>query len=346
MAIDLKFQLQSASGGAGRTFAIAAAAYAVFWKWRMTMLERATRNGHSAVPRWLSLLTARFNVMMSNLSGVRVASESGEGLDMIDKSRRYMLTWHPHGFIVFCPIGLLARKAIEGDPVGTNWHCTGAPIVFKLPVTGEVLFLLDGRTVDRGSLESVLNAGGTVAIQPGGMLEQGNTTHDQEKAYFPAKLGFIRMAIQYGTPLLVLYIFGENQCFKRLKSTQWFTDALYKATGVMLPLWLGKFNLPQTIMPRATDIHCRWGRPVEVGEADPNPSDEKVEEVFQRYLVELQRVFYENAADCLPPDVAARGLKVMRMDGKAVPEVPPELLAKAQSAGGQSSSSPALQSRL
>merc|ERR1711972_575 len=75
------------------------------------------------------------------------------------------------------------------------------------------------------------------------------------------------------------------------------------------------------LTPRSTDVHARWGAPVEVGEPDENPSDEKVEEVFRRYLAELRRVFYANAQECLPPDVAARGLKIVRLDGKPVPEL-------------------------
>merc|ERR1712060_633504 len=149
----------------------------------------------------------------------------------------------------------------------------------------------------------------------------GATRHDQELAMFPANLGFIRMAIKYGTPLLILYVFGENQLYKRVDGMEKWTDTLLKATGLALPLFTGKAGLPISgLTPRATDVHARWGTPVEVGDPDENPSDEKVEEVFRRYLAELRRVFYANAQKCLPPDVATRGLQIVRLDGKPVPE--------------------------
>lgn len=37
-----------------------------------------------------------------------------------------------------------------------------------------------------------------------------------------------------------------------------------------------------------TPIHTRYGRPVPVGPPEPDPSDERVEEVFLKYLAELR----------------------------------------------------------
>jgi 2-acylglycerol O-acyltransferase 2 len=170
-----------------------------------------------------------------------------------------------------------------------------------------------------------MDAGGSFAVQPGGMMEQSQTRHDQEQAFFPANLGFIRMAIKYGTPLLILYVFGENQLFQRSGATtgkrSMLTNIIKQMTGMTFPIIKAKFGIPMAmVMPIKTDIHARWGAPVEVGPPEENPSDERVEEVFRRYLEELQHVFYSNAHDCLPPEVAARGLKIVRSDGKPVPE--------------------------
>ena len=67
------------------------------------------------------------------------------------------------------------------------------------------------------------------------------------------------------------------------------------------------------LLPISTDIRIRYGAAVDVGEPESDPSDARVEEVFARYLKELQRVFDSNAAACLPAAVAKRGLKVVRL---------------------------------
>ena len=57
--------------------------------------------------------------------------------------------------------------------------------------------------------------------------------------------------------------------------------------------------------PIATDIHIRYGNPVEVGPQSDDPSDEQVNEVFEKYVAELQSLFAAHASTCLPPEVAA-----------------------------------------
>merc|ERR1740138_1017866 len=98
--------------------------------------------------------------------------------------------------------------AITGHPIGREWDGMIAPALFNLPVFSEALMLLNGRGVGKEVVESILGKGkATINIQPGGIKEQMITRHDQEQAVFPANLGFIRMAIKYGMPILPVYIF-------------------------------------------------------------------------------------------------------------------------------------------
>lgn len=180
---------------------------------------------------------------------------------------------------------------------------------------------LNGRRVDKSVVENLSRKGMSIAIQPGGVKEQMVTRHDQEQAIFPANLGFIRTAIKYGMDLLPVYIFNENQMFKRVdgfeKATQW----MYDNTGFGLPAITARFGLPMAgLLPLTTDIHVRWGAPLEVGPPDANPSDERVEELFGRYVVALKELFDRHAHECLPAEVAARGLEMRRLDGKPLPK--------------------------
>lgn len=80
-----------------------------------------------------------------------------------------------------------------------------------------------------------------------------------------------------------------------------------------LPIVTAKFGLPQAgLLPIATDIHVRYGRPIDVGVPDAEPCEERVQEIYGRYIEELLRLFDANAHTCLPPAVAKRGLKIVR----------------------------------
>ncbi|KAL1508401.1 hypothetical protein AB1Y20_004511 [Prymnesium parvum] len=285
--------------------------YIAFTCWRLGRLHADPARLFG--PRWLAKLFARMNATIAWLAGVRLRTSEGPGLQTTS-ARPFIYVWHPHGFVSYCPTMIIGQLAVNAEPHGYEWYAACAPVLFKIPVLGDIISVTNGRSVARASLEALLKAGKTFAIQPGGIKEQAQTLHDQEQAFFASKLGFIRLAIKYGRPLMPLYIFGENQLYKRVHGLEWLTRSIQSLTGLTLPIVTAKWGLPQAgLLPIATDIHVRWGNAIDVGDPDDNPSDARVEEVFQLYLVELQRIFDENASVCLPPEVAARGLRIVRL---------------------------------
>ena len=291
--------------------AIAVGGYAAWLGLRLLVLKRATRRCATVGPRWLARACADGAARFARAVGVRVASIGGDGHAGVDTSRPFMYVWHPHGFVAYTPSMILGGMAVRGLPHGREWFGTCAPLLFNLPLLGEHFTVTNARPVDRRSLEAMLARGGSIAIQPGGVKEQAATRHDQEQAFFPKKLGFVRLAIKHGTPLVPMYLFGENQLYRRVDGFEWLTRLIKKATGMTLPIVTAKWGLPQAgLLPIATDVHVRYGRPVDVGAPEPEPSDARVAALFEQYLAELQRLFAAHAAQCLPEDVAARGLRV------------------------------------
>ena len=82
---------------------------------------------------------------------------------------------------------IVARMAVNAEPHGREWFAACAPILFKVPLLGEIITVTNGRSVDRVSLEELLKAERSFAIQPGGIKEQAATRHDQEQAFFSPK---------------------------------------------------------------------------------------------------------------------------------------------------------------
>lgn len=332
-----------AGGLGGRTGRLLGAAIlcASYLEARRRVLVRAEETGERIGPRWLALLAWQFLNKFSEFMGVRLASEDGEGLTMLDPSKRYLIVWHPHGFLAWSAMFIVSRMAVVGHPHGREWFAMVAPALFRLPLFSEALMLVNGRRVDKQIVENLLHKGKSIALQPGGVREQMLTTDKQEQAFFPANLGFIRMALRHGMDILPVYIFNENQMFRRMDGLERMTDFVYETTGMGLPAVTAKFGVPMAgLMPLRTDIHVRWGAPLAVGPAVVEPSEEQVEELFQRYLLALQDLFDRHAHECLPPEVASRGLKIIRVDGKPLParaaegEQPPRHAAASLTAAG------------
>lgn len=195
-----------------------------------------------------------------------------------------MLCLHPHGWAGITPLAILGKEPRRKKGKMEHVFVLAADIAFKVPGLRELFLFINGRAANESVIEEVFSSGGSVAVFPGGIHEQLQTDPKQEKLFFPPNLGFVRQAIKHGTPLVPAYNFGENQQF-------------------------GRWSVP--FMPRFHPIQSRFGQAVDVGVADPEPTDARVREVFLRYCAELQRLFNEFKSTALPPAVAARGLRIV-----------------------------------
>lgn len=235
------------------------------------------------------------------------------------EGKQYIMVWHPHGSFTIAALYFISNFWARKYPGGTPRYVCVAPLLLKIPFLSEYLILCNARSQELATFEGLLKTGATVAVQPGGLAEQVATDHQREVIYFPRNVGFIRLALKHGTPLLPVYVFGENQLYKTADWTRNVNQWLYKNFKVGSMLVLGLFGIPSTpLLPNplmlptpGQGLHVRWGRPVEVGPPVADASEELVQETFQRYIAELRQLFDEHKDACLPPDVAARGLEIV-----------------------------------
>ncbi|CAK0825961.1 unnamed protein product [Prorocentrum cordatum] len=188
------------------------------------------------------------------------------------EGKQYIMVWHPHGSFTIAALYFIS----------SFW-------ARRIPFLAEYLLLCHSRDQDLATFEGLLKTGATVAVQPGGLAEQVETDHRRELIYFPRNLGFVRLALKYGTPLLPVYAFGENQLYKTAGWTRNVNRWLYKNFKVGSMLVLGLFGIPSTpLLPNplmlptpGQGLHVRWGRPVEVGPPVAEPPEALVQETFQ-----------------------------------------------------------------
>uniref|UniRef100_A0A7S1MSH1 Acyltransferase n=1 Tax=Alexandrium catenella TaxID=2925 RepID=A0A7S1MSH1_ALECA len=279
---------------------------------RQLLLARGKRALVPWGPRRLALAIAQAVNKAVRLAGVEFECDTeekwnGDPEKRLDPQRQYITPWHPHGALTFCAAFytniMTTQSTMPGAPGPRNWFVGIADLLFRFPGLGEALLLWNARPVSEATSQKVLKSGYSYAIQPGGIPEQVVTDHRRELLVFPPTGGFCRLAVQHGVPLVPIYAFGENQVFSTSGTGRRAVNRIYKTMGIAVPLirpW-----------PNPITVYMKWGRPVEVGPAEAKPSQERVQEVFGRYVKELARLFEEHHRTCLPADVAARGLTVM-----------------------------------
>ena len=138
-----------------------------------------------------------------------------------------------------------------------------------------------------------------------------STDHRQEQLFAQRGLGFVRIAMEAGVPILPMYGFGENQLFHTSQALLQSRLGLVRRLRVGAPLFAGRWGIPFLLVPvQRAHVTLVIGRPVEVGPPNPTPSSAEVQAVFERYVDEVARIFETHAARYLPAPVAGRGLRV------------------------------------
>ena len=311
--------------------------------------QRARHRSGVWGPRWAALFAANVCLAIGRACGLTFTVAYEEDDKLRAKHRGLVAAVGPHGVFPLAMLGFGAFKFRQdlkdcgiGEPglIDLNARFAGASIVFTVPIIRELLFLMGVRDANRTTLKKLLNAGHTIAIQPGGIWEMVMTDSSQVRArahahhshapplshtplslslslsqealYFQRSLGFVRLAMEMGRPLLPCYSFGENQLFKSWGGhgiRLWVARKL----RIGLPFFHGRWGLPLCLAPLPTDVTFVVGRHVPTGPPNPNPTDAEVEAVFKRYIDEVCRLFVANAGKYLPAEVAANGLKICRV---------------------------------
>jgi len=279
--------------------------------WHVLVIMPATRKSKLFGPRWLSNILvdvawfwARRILCVPFSTNLEDATRRGV------LTRQAMVVFHPHG--AFCGMPLFYGGRIWQDlsTAKRGWYVCIADLLFRFPGLSEFLIVNNCRAADKNTMSELLAKGHCAAVQPGGIFEQIRWNPDSETAYFPKNLGFIRLALQHGVPLLPLYFFGENQLFTQNVITRAVNGFLNRTFGVGVFCVLGYRGLPW-LWPRTLPVTMVWGDLVEVGEAVKDPSDARIQEVFKLYTAALRKLWDEHAARCLPPDVAQKGLTIV-----------------------------------
>jgi len=281
---------------------------------------RASRTIGFWGPRWLARLVGLLQSRLMSVVG-RIPVSMTPPPKGIERDRQHVVVWHPHGAYTTMAFMHCGHHNACTHPM--SWFPGIAPILFNVPLFREAALLLNARSVSGPVMERLLAAGHTVGVQPGGIPEQLQSDHTREIAVFPPRLGFVRMAIKAGAPLVPVYIFGENQAYTTYSLGRKASQLAYKFLGAPLVPVTGRWGLPW-LVPHPVKVEVCWGDAVFVGEPNANPTDAQVEAVFERYVVELQRVFDAHKYTCLPPDVAARGLTIVRRSVSSRKAVAPQ----------------------
>ncbi|KDE09727.1 hypothetical protein MVLG_00129 [Microbotryum lychnidis-dioicae p1A1 Lamole] len=220
--------------------------------------------------------------------------------------RKYVFGYHPHGIIGMGAIANFGTDATGFSELfpGLNPHLLTLASNFKLPIYRDFLLALGICSVSMKSCQNILKQGpgSALTIVVGGAAESLSAHPGTANLTLRRRMGFIKLAMRQGADLVPVFSFGENDIFEQMPNER--GTKLYKmqkkfqtAFGFTLPIFHGRgiFNYNLGILPYRHPIVSVVGRPIRVSQRD-NPTKEELEEVQERYIEELKRIWddYKN----------------------------------------------------
>ncbi|KAL7560950.1 hypothetical protein ACA910_022438 [Epithemia clementina (nom. ined.)] len=250
------------------------------------------------------------NVNQSDKKNNNGITNPPPGIARISETEADFLTihaMHPHGVI---PIQTFLWMTFC-DQYMPNLYGFGATtdIAMRLPLLRQIMLWGTSGSASRRILKAGLEQGQNLYLLPGGVAEiflSQPGTH-RIKAQ---RRGLMKLALQTGAALVPIYVFGGNDFFCQLSATT--TEWLSRNVRAGITLFWGQYGLP---MPHRIRCSMVLGDPIfpspqTIGQGKsgnrttcrkiPNPSDDEIEELLQRYTNALQRLFdqYKTQAGC------------------------------------------------
>eukprot|EP00878_Enallax_costatus_P007622 GHUV01007981.1.p1 GENE.GHUV01007981.1~~GHUV01007981.1.p1 ORF type:complete len:298 (+),score=73.54 GHUV01007981.1:1660-2553(+) len=205
--------------------------------------------------------------------------------DMELHNTTYVIPEYPHG--VF-PLSQLIAVSLTDIWPNHFIYSIAADAVFHIPLWKHVMTWIGALPATAHNFRKLLQKG-SVGLIPGGIAEMFMVEDDREVIKLLDRKGFVRIAVEMGTPLVPCYHFGNSRLF-RWGPKSWEQAA--RRHRVALGFLCGRWGLPFAL-PNRVPLMMVVGGPIPTKQTprdDPN-FDAVVDEAHAKLVEAMQQLY-------------------------------------------------------
>lgn len=223
--------------------------------WIICIIRSTFNTGYTTPANWY--LRSLMQSLMPSLDviGYNIHDKSG-----FNHNRQAIYIWYPHSHFGMIPFNLIAQGMGSSIWKRPTTLCV-APPFFGIPALHELSLSLGLVKSDYNTMKEALKGGASMMIIPGGTKEV-HLAKSGSMVLIDGRKGFLRLAQEFGLPIIPVFAFGENEFFEdQMEESNNILHKLLKRAG-------GSFQWPSlksvwTWLCRegACDVDIHLGKP-------------------------------------------------------------------------------------